>query len=74
MKIKVTLEVDIDFDLESDGVLHGEDVVDKHVVGKAVTSVLHTDIVVDSMVDAITDDTGWCVLGIGVNTEAEQVG
>ena len=74
MKIKLTVEVDISFDLESDGVVYNEGAVDGHAVGKAIAGVINTDIVTESMVDAITEDTGWCVTGMTITTEAEQVG
>ena len=43
-------------------------------MGKAIAGVINTDIVTESMVDAITEDTGWCVTGMTITTEAEQVG
>ena len=61
MKIRMVVEVDVKFDLESDGVVHDESVIDSDVVGQALVSVMHVDIVTGSMVEAITEVTGWCV-------------
>ena len=68
MKIRITLEVDVSFDLESDGVLHTEAVISSDEVSQAVVSVLHTDIVTDSMIEAITDAAGWCVSSFALTT------
>jgi hypothetical protein len=57
----MVVEVDVKFDLESDGVVHDESVIDSDVVGQALVSVMHVDIVTGSMVEAITEVTGWCV-------------
>jgi hypothetical protein len=74
MKIRITVEVEVGFDLESDGVQHGEDVIDSDDVGQAVVSVMHTDIVTDSMIEAISERTGWVVASFALTTpDAECV-
>jgi hypothetical protein len=66
MKIRMTVEVDVSFDLESNGVVHDLSVIDSDVVGQALVSVMHVDVVTDSMIEAISENTGWCVSGFSL--------
>jgi hypothetical protein len=67
MKIRMTVEVNVSFDLESDGVVHDQSVINSDVVGQALASVMHVDVVTDSMIEAISENTGWCVSGFSLS-------
>ena len=74
MKIRVVVEVDVNFDLESDGETHTESAVDSDVVGQAVVEGLNNSDVADSIVELISDRSGWCVSGLTLSTpEAECI-
>ena len=72
MKITIPVTVEVSFDLESDGSTTPEDQIDPRDVRRAVESVLHTDIVTDSMIEAITDGTGWCIGSFSISTEETE--
>jgi hypothetical protein len=68
MKIRVTLEVDVLFQPE---MLNGHwvsNAVNSDDVGQAVVSVLKTDIVTGSMVEAIKENTNREVSWFGITT------
>jgi len=74
MKVQVTLEFDIKFDLESDGETLQEHVVDDTTVKRAIIDALHWDSVMDGVLDNVTDHTGFCVSSFAVFTrEVESV-
>lgn len=70
MKVSFTVTLDILFDTESDGTEHPESEIDTSDVVMAATKVLYTDIVTESIVEAITEDTGWCIRGLSLSTNA----
>ena len=75
MKIRVVVEVDVNFDLESDGEIQDEGVVDSDIVGQAVVDSIHNGSVVDTIADYISDRSGWCVLGVSILVpEVECIG
>jgi hypothetical protein len=69
MRITIPVTIEVGFDLECDGETHNEDQIDPAVVRHAVTSVLHTDTVTDGIIDAISEETGWCVGSFTITTE-----
>lgn len=69
MKIRVTLEVDVNFDLESDGEVGTEaSDVDSDLVGQAVGDSLRAGEFLDEMVENITNKSGWCVNSLNLTT------
>jgi hypothetical protein len=75
MKIRMTVEVEIKFDLESDGeVLSEENVIDSDIVGDAVVKAIKNSIDDDYLVDAISERCGWCIQSLNISIpEAECV-
>jgi hypothetical protein len=65
VKFRIEAEIDIDFDLESDGVrVPIEDSgIDSDVVGKIIKDAIQYQVPQD-VIDDISDDTGWCVNNI----------
>lgn len=72
MKIRVVVEVDINFDLESDREIHNESVVDSDIVGQAVVEGLNNSDVAENLVDIISDRSGWSVLGLALTTPESE--
>jgi len=67
MKIQVTLEFDVEFDLESDGETLDEDsVINSAKVGQDIVEVLHSESVIDEILENMS--TEWCVTRFGVHT------
>lgn len=74
MKIRVVVEIDINFDLESDGEIHNESVVDSDIVGQAIVKGLNNSDTADNMVELVSDASGWCVSSLTLSTpEAECI-
>mgnify|MGYP006267989939 CR=1 FL=1 len=69
MKITFPVTVEVSFDLECDGTTTAEDQIDPTTVRDAIESVLHTDIVTDSMIEAVSEGTGWCISAFTISTE-----
>ena len=62
MKFRFEIEVDINFDLECDGEVSTEaESLDSDVVGQTINAHLRDGEFLDTMVDRITDTTGWCI-------------
>lgn len=61
--MKVLFEIDIDFDMESDGEILSESILDTDIIIKTVID----SIDLDQMVDSITEETGFCIKGIGLS-------
>ena len=77
MKFRFVVEVDVAFDLECDGEVSTETArVDSDTVGQTINSEMSAafDQHADSMVDAVSDATGWCINSLSVTiTDAECI-
>ena len=75
MKFRMVVEVDLDFDLESDGDIGNEDNdIDSDVVGQSINNHFSDHEWLDGMVDAITEKSGWCLKGLNLRvTDAECI-
>ena len=70
MKFRVVVEIDINFDLECDGEMSNESVVDSDAVGQAIVANMINYV----MVDDISDKTGWCINNLSIKVpEAECI-
>ena len=70
ISVPVTLTVDVEFDMDRDE-CPGEELPSPERLGElarqAVVDALHADdVLMDDMVERITDGTGWCILGISM--------
>ena len=75
MKFRLTVEVDINFDLECDGEISTEaESVDSDAVGQQIVNQLVEGSFVDQLCDDITNETGWCIAGLSLTVpEAECI-
>jgi len=70
MKFRFEIEVDINFDLECDGETTTEaESLDSDVVGQTINAHLRDGEFLDTMVDRITDTTGWCINSLGLTVK-----
>ena len=77
MKFRFTVEVDVDFDLECDGKVGTEaESIDSDVVGQTIVKFmsehLDYDSVFDDLLDAISDNTGWCINSLRFNIPSAE--
>lgn len=70
IKVPVTIEVEVDFDTEVDGVDAIQE-IDRTAIERkskdAIAECLHQNAgmgLADDMVEYITDETGWCINGL----------
>jgi hypothetical protein len=71
MKIRIMLEINVAFDLESDGRTWPESVIPMARVVEALDQTLHShldDELGEALVEAATDAAGWCVSSSSFNT------
>ena len=76
MQVVLTLVIDIGFDLESNGKVYPESAVPAQRVAAALEDKLHESLensgVLDDLVEAATDSSGWCVSSLGIDTKLES--
>jgi len=73
MKFRLTVEVDINFDLECDGEISTEaESVDSDAVGQQIVNQLVHGSFVDLLCDDVTNETGWCITGLSLTVPSAE--
>jgi hypothetical protein len=76
MQVVINLTIDIDFDMESDGMVHPESAVPAARVAAELEACLQTSMeecgVLDDLVEAATNSSSWCVNSLSVTTKIES--
>lgn len=65
MKIRIPMMIEINFDIDTDD----QNEVDINQLRNKTINAIFETVSTDSMVDYITDETGWCVTGFSVTSE-----
>jgi len=68
MKITVPLTIEIYFDIDDEDLKDVDPKALAEDAQYAALDVIHQDIITDSIVEAITDHTGWCIRALSLST------